>query len=63
VEAVKACHPAANFTIALELTRSEIADVQVSGDPASRACVTEAVWATPLVLDHPAEHATVQLSI
>lgn len=57
--ATDACHVKARVTISLELTLAEIVDVSVeTEDLADRACVTEAVWATPLALGQPAEHDT-----
>ena len=49
----------------LHLLLDEIVDVTVvAANPADRACVTEAVWATPLAFTKPAEHdrATVVLA-
>jgi hypothetical protein len=60
--ATNACHVKARVEISLELTLAEIVDVAiVAADPADRACVTEAVWATPLALTKPAKHDTAKV--
>ena len=60
--ATKACHVKARVVISLELTLAEIVDVAVAtDDQADAACVTEAVWATPLALSKPANHDTAQV--
>ncbi|HEX7700582.1 MAG TPA: VWA domain-containing protein, partial [Kofleriaceae bacterium] len=57
--ATNACHVKGHVEISLELTLAEIVDVAVTAaDPTDRACVTEAVWATPLALMKPADHDT-----
>ncbi|MEO8842914.1 MAG: VWA domain-containing protein [Kofleriaceae bacterium] len=60
--ATKACHVKARVEVSLELTLAEIVEVAVAtDDPADRACVTEAVWATPLALSKPADHDTAKV--
>jgi hypothetical protein len=60
--ATNACHVKSKVTISLELTLAEIVDVDVAAeDAADRACVTEAVWATPLAFTNPAEHDTTKV--
>jgi von Willebrand factor type A domain len=60
--ATNACHVKTKVTISLELTLDEIVDVDVATeDAADLACVTEAVWATPLALMKPADHDTAKV--
>ncbi len=55
--ATRDCHVDARVEIELELTLNEIVDVAVTApSPALRDCVTEAVWAAPVLLASPQAH-------